>query len=145
MITYSSLNSSVPTTAPRCFLPFYLIYISIFISECTFSFFDFTISHDLLAFGKFPFLDQKYLVYSFKLVYSLVFLHSLYNLHTQNILCYLLLLYLIVEEIQEHKGSPCVVPSADVISSPPDMKNLASRLYEFMTYVAIIGHIIGIL
>ena len=69
----------------------------------------------------------------------------LYHLHTQNILCNLLLLYLIVEEIQEHKGSPCVVPSADVISSPPDMKNLASRLYEFMTYVAIIGHIIRIL
>ena len=50
-----------------------------------------------------------------------------------------------MEEIQEHKGLPCVVPSADVISSPPDMKNRASRLYEFMTYVAVIGHIIRIL
>ena len=33
-------------------------------------------------------------------------------------------------------GSPYLVPSDDVITPLPDMKSLASRLYEFMTYVA---------
>ena len=49
-------------------------------------------------------LDQKYLVYSTKLAYSLVFLHNLYHyhLHMQLVLCYLLL-HLIGEEIKAHK------------------------------------------
>lgn len=42
-------------------------------------------------------------------------------------------------------GLPCVVPSADEVSLPSDVKSLASGLCEFMLYVAIIGHIIQML
>ena len=105
MITNSFLNCSVPTTAPRCLLPslFIFKFVSLNIRFAVSYFSGFTVSHDLLAFGKYPILDQKYLVYSSKLVYSLVFLHSLYRLHIQHTLCYLLLLYLIAEEVPEHK------------------------------------------
>ena len=105
MITNSFLNSSVPTTAPRCLLPslFIFKFVSLNIRFAVSYFSGFTVSHDLLAFGKYPILDQKYLVYSSKSVYSLVFLHSLYRLHIQHTLCYLLLLYLIAEEVPGHK------------------------------------------
>ena len=55
MITYSFLNSSVPTTAPRCLLPSLVIFI--FAAVPYFS--GFTISHVFFVFGKYPTFGPK--------------------------------------------------------------------------------------
>ena len=43
------------------------------------------------------------------------------------------------------RGSPCVVPSWDKISSPPPVNNLEGRLYMLMIYMAISGQEIWML
>ena len=133
MIAYFFLNSPVPTTAPKVSFTF-IVYIQIRFFEYTFCCFIFgglTTTLICLPLENIQFLDQKYLVYSTKLVCSLVFLHSLYHLHTQNVLVLSVVVIFNCERdpsayISIAVGSSCVVHSANVISSPPDMKSLVS-------------------
>ena len=61
MITYSFLNSYVPTTAPRCLLPSLVIckFVSLNIPFDVSYFSGFTISHDFFAFGKYSIFATK--------------------------------------------------------------------------------------
>ena len=93
MITYSFLNSSVPTSAPRCLLLSLAIFkfVSLNIPLLFHIFLASQLVMICLTLENILFLDQKYSVSSTKLVYPLVFLHILYHLHKQHVLCFVLL------------------------------------------------------
>ena len=100
----------------------------------------FLISHDLLAFGKYPIFGPK----AFSLFHQVsIFLYFPTQLiSSAYAACFVLPAVVIFNNGRDTNpqigiavGSSCAVSSADVLSSPPDLKSLASRLFQFMTYV----------
>lgn len=81
LVIYSFLCLFIPTTTPAVSYTFIgNVYFFVFEYVCIFAvsyFSGFSIHHDFFTFGKYPMLNQKFLVYPMKLACSLIFLHSL--------------------------------------------------------------------